>query len=264
MPIDGVRTIESEHFSILYIDRFSDDFKQIIREQLRGVWNGFSEADSLPEFYSYKNTLASFLDRYNDKTDETKKGMIAELLAHLLIGQYYRNMTSLSILKNKEERSIKKGFDIIYCKMDLNQLWYAEVKSGRSEDGIYTSSEYNIILLDRAKTSINKMFEAKRNNLWESALLDVSATIKENEGRLNLKQLLSNDAPSKNISQRKNVILVSTLYHNLLDEISENSIDEYKSSTIQEGLFDEVLIISIQKNTFETVVNYLTDELMVA
>ena len=129
MPIDGVRAIEQENYSIFYVDRFSDEFKQIIREQLQGVWNGFAEADSLPEFYSYKNTLTSFLDRYNPKTEDIKKGMIAELLAHLLINLQDNNLTSLSILKNKEERSIKKGFDIIYCDIDNNKIWYSSALS---------------------------------------------------------------------------------------------------------------------------------------
>lgn len=264
MPIDGVRAIEQENYSIFYIDRFSDEFKQIIREQLHGIWNGFAETDSLPEFYSYKNTLNSFLDRYNPKTDDTKKGMIAELLAHLLINLQDNKLTSLSILKNKEERSIKKGFDIIYCDIDNNKLWYSEVKSGKSEDGSQSSTEYNTELLNRSKSSICNMIQERRNSLWESALLDVSAMIKENEGRLNLKELLSNDAPVINPIQKKNVILISTLYHNLTDQIEEDSVSDFFSSTVTEDIFEDVIIVSIQKTTFETIANFLSHELTTA
>ncbi len=261
MLISGVRTIENANYSIFYIDTFSDEFKQIIRDQLRGIWSGFAEADSLPEFYSYKNTLASFLERYNPKSEDTKKGMIGELLAHILLGHQDNQLTSLSILKNKEERSIKKGFDIIYCNLADNKLWYSEVKSGRSETGAEDSTSYNIILLNRAKTGIGTMIEERRNSLWESALYDVSAMIKENEGRLNLSQLLSNDSPTINPNQKKNVILISTLYHNLSDMILESSIAQFLADITIENIFENVIIVSIQKNTFEAVANFLSDEL---
>src|SRR5690606_31574732 len=83
-----------------------------------------------------------------------KKGMIGELLAHLLLNYTDNNFTSLSILKNKEEKSIKKGFDIIYCEVDCDKLWYSEVKSGKSESGKEDSNTYNDILLNRAKKGI--------------------------------------------------------------------------------------------------------------
>ena len=261
MPIRGVRVIENTNYSIFYIDTFSNEFKQIIRNQLKGIWSGFSEADSLPEFYSYKRTLTSFLERYNPKSDETKKGMIGELLAHILLRQQETQLTSLSILKNKEEKSIKKGFDIIYCNLTDNKLWYSEVKSGRSETGLENSTKYNTILLNRAKIGIGTMISERRNSLWESALYDVSAMIKENDGRLNFRQLLSNDSPSINSNQKKNVILISVLYHGLTDLIIESSINQFFTETIAENIFESLMIVSIQKDTFEIVANFLSDEL---
>jgi hypothetical protein len=108
------------------------------------------------------------------------------------------------------------------------------------------------------------MIQERRNSLWESALLDVSAMIKENEGRLNLRELLSNDAPIINPIQKKNVILISTLYHNLTDQIEEDSVFAFFSSTLTEDIFENVIIVSIQKTTFETIANFLSDELTTA
>jgi len=116
--------------------------------------------------------------------------MIGELLSHILLSYQDNDLTSLSILKNKEEKSIKKGFDIIYCQLEENKLWYSEVKSGRSETGMDSSTVYNRVLLNRAKTGISAMIAERRNSLWERAMIDVSLGIKESEGRLNLKQLL--------------------------------------------------------------------------
>ncbi len=264
MIIDGVRIIENQNYSMFYIDRFSDEFKQMIREQLQGIWSGFATTDSLPEFYSYKNTLTSFFDRYSPKSENTKKGMIGELLAHILLNNQDNGLTSLSILKNKEEKSIKKGFDIIYCDIESSKLWYSEVKSDRSEDGSKDSTTYNIDLLNRAKNGIREMIDERRNSLWESALIDVSLMIKESEEQLNLRQLLSNDSPFLNDNQKKNVILVSTLYHELNDEITENSVSDFYTNTFNEDLFEDVIIISIQKETFEIIEDFLRDELNAA
>lgn len=260
MPIIGVRKVENENYSIFYIDFLSDEFKQIIREQLQGIWSGFSEADSLSEYYSYKHTLESFLERFTPKTIETKKGMIGELLAHMLLNNEDNNLTSLSILKNKEEKSIKKGFDIIYCHLEKDKLWYSEVKSGKSETE--NSTSYNLVLQDRAKTGISKMINEKRNSLWESALYDVSAMIKQDEGKLELKKLLSDDSPKLNSNQKKNVILISVLYHDLSDEIEETSVANFLNEINIENVFEDVIIISIQKNAFETVSDFLSSEIL--
>lgn len=257
--IDGIRKSGNTSLSIYYIDELSDSLKQIIRDQLQGIWNGFSNTESLPDFYSYKNTLSSFLDRYNSKSDETKKGMIGELLSHILLGQQDNNLTSLSILKNKEERSIKKGFDIIYCEIENNKLWYSEVKSGASN--IATATDYNDVLLKRAKDGIQGMINEKRSSLWESALFDVSATIKECDGQLNLQELLSNDSPRMTTEQSKNAILISVLYNDLTDEIDINRVESFRNSVIAECIFLDTIVISIQKATFLAVSDFLNNEI---
>lgn len=264
MPIEGVKQIDKPNCTLYIIENFSEEFKKIIREQLQGIWSGFAMADSLPEFYSYKLTLKSFLERYNPKDDNTKKGMIGELLAHILLNHTDNKLTSLSILKNKEEKSIKKGFDIIYCEVDCDKLWYSEVKSGKSKTGNEDSNTYNEILLNRAKKGINEMIAERRNSLWESALIDVELVIKESNGKLNLKKILSNDSPNIKIEQKKNVILISSLYHNISDCIDENNQVIFHDKTKTEDIFSDIKIISIQKNTFETVANFLSNEILVS
>ncbi|GAA4146282.1 hypothetical protein GCM10022216_31010 [Sphingobacterium kyonggiense] len=264
MPIEGVKQIDKPNCTLYIIENFSEEFKQIIRDQLQGIWSGFAMADSLPEFYSYKLTLESFMDRYNPKDDKTKKGMIGELLAHILLNHTDNNLTSLSILKNKEEKSIKKGFDIIYCETDRDKLWYSEVKSGKSETGKEDSNAYNDILLNRAKKGILDMILERRNSLWESALIDVDLVIKESSGKLNLKKLLAKDSPNLKIEQKKNVILISGLYHDISDCIDESKQVIFHLNTKQENIFNDIKIISIQKNTFETVANFLANEILVS
>ena len=258
MAINGVRKLGDNRFSIYYIDNFSDEFKEIIRSQLKGVWNGFAQAETIPTYYSYESTLKSFLDRYNGKDEDTRKGMIGELLTHMILNHEDNSLRTLSILKNKEERSIKKGFDVIYHHTVNNNLWYTEVKSGRS--ATQSSTDYNNVLLKRSKDGIYAMIQENRESLWESALIDVTQAINLNDGRQLLLELLSQDAPSQNADQRKNVILVSSLYHALGDEIALQSVEDFLNSTIAEGIFLNVIVVSIQKTAFETVANFLTEE----
>lgn len=42
--LDGVRISENITHSIFYIDELSDELKQVIRNQLQGIWNGFSNS----------------------------------------------------------------------------------------------------------------------------------------------------------------------------------------------------------------------------
>ncbi|MEJ5053345.1 Hachiman antiphage defense system protein HamA [Sphingobacterium sp. MYb382] len=264
MPIEGVKQIDKFNCTLYIIETLSEEFKQIIRGQLQGIWSGFAMADSLPEFFSYTNTLESFLERYNTKSDNTKKGMIGELLAHILLNHSDNNLTSLSILKNKEEKSIKKGFDIIYCEIDNDKLWYSEVKSGKSETGREDSNTYNEILLKRAKKGISEMINERRNSLWESALIDVDLMIKEGDGKLNLKKILSKDSPVLKTEHKKNVILISSLYHNICDCINENNQVVFHDNTKLEGVFNDIKVISIQKNTFEAVGDFLSNEALLS
>ena len=63
-----------------------------------------------------------------------------------------------------------------------------------------------------------------------------------------------------NVNQKKNAILISVLYHNPVDEINESSVLEFFNNTVFEDIFEDIIVISIQKNTFETVANFLNDE----
>lgn len=256
--IPGVKVEQQKRSIHCSINDFSDELKQLIRDQLASVWNGFAEVENLPEIHSYKRTLNSFLDRYRSKAETTKKGMIGELLAHVLIGQIVSEFTSLSVLKNKEERSIKKGFDIIYFEDITTKLWYSEVKAGRGKSG--TPSEYNTILLERSHTSISDMFLERRASLWESALIDVNLTIKNSKGKIQLSKLLDQDSPVHNKDEKKNVMLISVLYRCPTDPVEMESIIEFFDRIKSQNCYLDIILFSIQKKMFELVANFLEIE----
>jgi len=50
----------------------------------------------------------------------------------------------------------------------------------------------------------------------------------------------------------------------LIDEIDEINVSDFFEDTANEDIFEDVIIISIQKNTFETVANFLSNEITTA
>lgn len=247
---------------LVHITRFSNELQELIRDQLAGIYHGFAEVETLSsDFYSYSNTVASFLERFNTKSEDIKKGMIGELLAHVLMNELMKSITSLSIFKNKEERSIKKGFDIIYYHKVKKNLWYAEVKSGRSTSAHVTSDNYNLKLLQRSRNGIIKMFGSKRNDLWQSAMVDVLLMIEPGTKQVKMKELLAKDAAIKNTAPpKRNVILVSVLYHPMTDKITTDEVKEFHKETIDKNIFENAAVFCIQKETFEKVAAFLKAE----
>ena len=100
MSIAGVSIEQSGKCMLVHITQFSKELKQLIRDQLAGIYHGFAEVETLSsDFYSYSNTLTSFLERFNTKSEKIKKGMIGELLAHVLMNALMKNITSLSYME---------------------------------------------------------------------------------------------------------------------------------------------------------------------
>ena len=82
--IAGVEHKAFDEFSIFYISELSDDLKAVIRNCLASVCHGAAKAATGRQMYCYKITLQEFLRRYNGKSESTRKGMIGELLLHIL------------------------------------------------------------------------------------------------------------------------------------------------------------------------------------
>ena len=64
--IDGVRKINSDEWSVYFIDNLSDALKTVIRERLSSICYGSINANRGWEIYSYKATVKEFVHRYPD------------------------------------------------------------------------------------------------------------------------------------------------------------------------------------------------------
>lgn len=243
---------------ICYVEDFSDELKEKIREMLNSIWHGVVDSTERQQF-NYKKTIQRFLERYNSKTSNTKKGMIGELLTHLLIPQYI-DLQAISIMKNKEENSIRKGFDVVYSNQE-NSIWYCEVKSGGDTNNTEDINNKNKELLNSAKRDIQKHSMGKRVALWESVLIDVNLTVFNSNKKIDIKKLLDEHHPdSENRNLDRNVILSSVLYKELDTKISFDDLKTYKSNIDEKNIFVGLIVFSIQKPTYIKIKNFLIEE----
>lgn len=230
---------------ICYIEDFSDELKQTIVKKLSSIWHGSVDASERQQF-NYNTTVKRFLERYKTKTPDTKKGMIGELLTHLLI-PIYVNLNAISIMKNKEENSIRKGFDIVYTDKD-NLIWYCEVKSGGDTNNTDNIDVKNINLLNRAKEDITEHSLGNRATLWDSVLIDVNSTIFNTERKVDIKKLLDEDHPdSENRNLERNVILSSVLYKSLATKVCPENLKNYKLGIDSKQIFLGLVVFLFKK-----------------
>ena len=108
MGIDGVSISNKDEYIVCHINTFSDELMDIIRKRLTSICHGIYNSSLEQKSKSYKNTIRSFIQRYYNKNEQTQKGMIGELLTHILVGEILKNHTSSLPFFNLEEKSIKK------------------------------------------------------------------------------------------------------------------------------------------------------------
>lgn len=261
MPINGISVVQERGYVVCYIDDFSDELKELIRAELTSICHGKNEVGENPlDQYSYKKTLTEFLLTYDPKSPETKKGMVGEFIAHLVINKVLPKLQTISVFFNKEERSIRKGFDLTYVDVEGDTIWYGEVKSG--ELGAMPSPDHkNIHLLGAAKRDVANKLSGIRPRIWKSVIIDAGLAFATRKSK-KVKELLDGDirqiqeAPGT----KRNAILISVLFHDTQNKITPVNIKKYLASVHVEDCFSGVILFSIQKTTYTKMENFLRQE----
>lgn len=262
--LNGVRLINKSTYAVCYIDDFSDDLKELIKSKLTSICHGTSKASKTRKIYNYENTVKSFLERYEKKTSNTKIGMIGELLTHIIILQFLIDYDTVSPYFNMEEKSITKGFDIIMYHKNTNELWITEVKSGELHVG-KNSNETNKALLSKAKADLKTRLNENESTLWENAINGATIALENindtKEAVITILEDIGDEISDQNaVSTDKNVILATSLFSNLKEGIQEQAISNFYTTTTGEKIFKNLLVLSIQKNTYDRVYQFLKKE----
>lgn len=259
--MNGVRHIEdTENCHLIVVDDFTDDLRNAIRSLLCEICYGQQTLSPGSMRADYQVTIRDFLDRYDSKTIFQKKGIIAELLTHILARHYLDFLEPASILFNKEERSMRKGFDLVLIEPECETVWYSEVKSGHPalED---TSSEKCLDLLRIARTDITDRLTNTSSTAWFSAVVDSSITVSE-QIRPTLQRLLDVDAIAKQSDDfSAAAILVAVVYAPSIDLVDYDCVSEYFEDTRNDTLFSDLIVLSVQKETVDRIVEFLRSEI---
>lgn len=263
--MDGVWVQEStSKQSILFVvSSLSDELKALIRGNLSSICYGAARAARGTEPYSYKNTLSAFMERYESKALKTKMGMMGELLAHVLLLQHKSDMLPVTPFFNMEEKSIKKGFDIVLYHQVEKQIWITEVKAGEGKGG--TSSEKTRALLHLAKNDLHAHLSSGNSTRWHNAISGAYNVIQKKKVKEAVEDILErafSKAEKKKLEpQSVNVVLVSVLFKDLKDSTSLQDVRDVRAKIKDEKLFRKVIAVSFQKSTFERIEKFLKSEL---
>lgn len=260
----GVKIIKhkSDPSIVCHINKFSNDLKSEIRNRLVAICHGGAKTGSSSKIYSYKETLKEFCKRYNSKAVKTKKGMIGELLSHIIIVNEFSNLLPASPYFNMEEGSIKKGFDIIFYDNDKDKIWITEVKSGESTK--FKSNRKNRSLINIAKNDLKSRLNDPNRTIWLNAINGANVALKSGKIKDKINKIIediANDIVDDNASSAdKDVILVSVLFKKLTDAISIVNTNNKRESIKKENIFGDLMVFSIQKETYQKVAKYLQEE----
>ena len=258
--IEGITNYQDENqkWSLFYIENISDDFKKIVRKSLINICEGSDPIDN-----SYNNTVKEFIDRCDTskRNEERKKGMIGELLVHLIMGEFY-DYSPASVLFNLEEKSFKKGYDLLMYSPTDKTLWITEVKSGEVPEKS-EANEKMAVLIKRARDDLKERLNNshKKGELWRNAYNHAKQAIDSpNERKAVLELIKRENNKDRANSSDNNVLLASVLFFDLKDSTDSDLIKKSIKDE-DEKLFNEIKLISIQENTYDEMLAFLRSEI---
>jgi hypothetical protein len=262
MKIKDININEKTNVCLCEIANFSNEFKELIRNKLTKICYGIYKSKEDKALYSYKNTIKEFIKRYSTKSEEIKKGMIGELLAHVLFVNYRKNIIPVSPFFNLEEESIKKGFDILLFDKKDKEIWLSEVKSGETDK---SSDSKTHDLLNLAKRDVLGKINNNVTNIWHNAIncaLIALSSDDDIKGIINkiLNLGLKKAMNYENEGSYYNVVLVSVLFNTISDKITFNNIKDLFEKMISKKLFKKLIVFSIHKNTHKKIESFLYEE----
>lgn len=264
--IQGIEHQRNNESNIFLINTFSTELKEKIRNLLSFICHGVSDAESGRIAYNYKSTLKELFKRFKGKTNMQKKGMVGELLAHILIFTYFDEFDTVSPYFNTEERNVKKGFDLVLYNVINSEVWITEVKSGhlhKNKDSNETTKD----LLGTAKRDLNSRLNENNQALWINAITGAKKSLDEYNDKKKLVKNILEDIQDSVVSDNatsldKSVILVSNIYNNLNDKINLDTAKKFSLSVKNEQIFKKHIIVCIQKATLKNVLSFLEGELI--
>lgn len=262
--LDGIEYCKKEKFSVFRVDELSESIKESMREQLAAICHGENYTNTGRRAYNYKNTIKEFLKRYEKKSEKIRMGMIGELLVHLIFNNYFDEYKTVTPYFNMEERSIKKGYDLVLTEVANQILWITEVKSGKLHSRKNSNRTMNDFI-GTAYKDLTKRLNKENVSLWMEAVncAKISLDDKHVMKQAVIDILLDwNDEATdgKCSSHDKNVILTGVLFADMNDKINNENARKKQIRIERTKIFQQVYVLEIQKGTYSKIYNFLKEE----
>lgn len=256
-PISGIDTVSTPRGAVIVVSELSDDLKTHIRELMGQICHGSVFVKENPDHYSFRETVLEFLVRFESQSTKTQLGMVGEMFTHLFAEYAFPDMRNVSVYFNKEERSIKKGFDLTFYS-DSDLLWYTEVKTGRLKTGA-AGTKVAKLANTAARDLKEKLSGTHRKSIWASAIIDANIALGELQSAT-VKTILRRHS-SEPGEHPHNVLVATGLIHPVSeDSISTVDIEALVDSIASRHTFAEIRLLAIQKSTVEKFIEFLKNE----
>lgn len=263
--MDGVSFKQVDQYALCCVENFSDELKQALRDNLTRICHGADQASKDRAIYKYPATIRHFWEeRYSQKTWETRIGMLGELLSHVIILKLFPDFDVVSPFFNMEEKSIRKGFDLLLYENSNNNVWITEVKSGgKGQDK--TSCSATSALLRLARDDLKKRLAEPELNHWLNAINAARNAIhnKANYRDSVIEILeLEGDLAEENsaTASDNNVFLISALFSDVSQAIAEQTVSKFTAKLVADSVFKTVWVLSLHKGTMEKLEEFLRTE----
>lgn len=250
--MDGVIERGSEESKILEIRVLSEDLKKKIEEEIQVICCGEEAINSNWYYHSFRKVIKELNLRLN-KEHNNKKGLIGELLLNIIIREF-TDMKVVSPFFNMEERSVKKGFDIIAID-GAQKLWIIESKSGELGEGLITATEKIRERLQEAKRDLKDRLDGENAQLWLNARGSINGYLADPNEKNAVISILSKMSET-HIREDKNVLLGGVVFCSFDTNINEEKLSGLYDSILGEEIFADLKMIAIHKQTYETIINF--------
>jgi hypothetical protein len=258
--ISGVSAWADGNVTLVTVDEFTSELKDYLRSRLAEICWGPTVHGRKLRTHSYSQTMKSFWNRISTHSDNTKIGMVGELLTHLFLSDSRLGFSSVNRFFNLEERSIKKGFDLVLSREGDEELAFVEVKSSASKH--INSSTQILSLLKTADTDICGKLNNPPENLWDNALNHCRSALRGDlRDRIEaILEDLRDDALESPSSDGYNVVLSGVSFSGatsfcLLNELSEK-VKEFEGW----GAYKSINFFATQKPTYQAIIKFIEEE----
>lgn len=262
--MDGVSFKRFNQYAMCCIETFSEELQMALRENLTRICHGVAQASRDRAIFKYPATLEAFWDRYVNKSETTKTGMLGELLAHVVILKLFPNYKVVSPFFNMEEKSIRKGFDLLLYDPSKNNVWITEVKSGGLGVG-KTPCLATRGLLSKARDDLKERLAEQELNHWLNAINAAQKSIQDKTDykssvleilEMEGDTVLSNSATAED----NNVFLISALFSDVSQRVVDDTVCQFADDLIGASVFKTVFVLSLHKGTLRKIEDFMKSE----